>query len=112
VDVIAIVKMTVTAVLDQFYAPSVLTVCNEALAPATTAPEAHPMRFSRTRRPFVRHSHVMANARDVGQLSAKSPTSIARSRIRAGRPKRGRNARPIVGPGSESRHLFVRRVQF
>lgn len=59
-SVIAIVKMTVTAVLDQFYAPSVLTVCNEALAPATTAPEVHPMRFSRTRRPFVRHSHVMA----------------------------------------------------
>ena len=59
-NVIAIVKMTATAVLDQFYAPSAFTVCNETLAPATTAPQVHPLRFSRTRRPFVRHSHVMA----------------------------------------------------
>jgi len=58
-NVIAIVKTTTTAVLDQFYAPSAFTVCNETLAPATIAPEVHPLRFSRTR-PFVRHSHVIA----------------------------------------------------
>ena len=94
--------MTATAILDQFYAPSVLTVCNEALAPTTTAPEVHHMGFSRTRRPFVRHSHIMA------QGTIKRIPYVHR-----GWSKWGRNVGSIVQESkSKSRDFFLHCIPF